>query len=45
MESLIEFPVIINETNEVLTLFLDKETATRASKGIKIPTSVYLRNT
>ncbi|KYN50514.1 hypothetical protein ALC57_00153 [Trachymyrmex cornetzi] len=33
MESdLIEFPVIIDESNEVLTLFLDKETAAKATQ-------------
>jgi len=34
----VEFPVIIDESNEVLTLFLSKEIAARASQGIKIYT-------
>jgi len=37
-KELIEFPVIIDDTNEVLTLFLNKETAARANQGIEINT-------
>lgn len=35
---LIEFPVIIDESNELLTLFLSKENAAKANQGIKICT-------